>query len=62
MNYFRKSICKTKSAYDLGHLFLLIASTLKRVKYLKKQVKVLKNHRLQTKQTARIQLLNKRII
>ena len=41
----------------MKHLFffLQIASTLKTVKYLKKQVEVLKNRRLQTKQTARIQ-------
>ena len=35
--------------------FFQIVSILKRVKYLRKQVKVLKNHCLQTKQTARVQ-------
>ena len=35
--------------------FFQIVSILKRVKYLRKQVKVLKNHCLQTKQTTRVQ-------
>ena len=55
MHYYRKRNSRIKNTCGLGHLFLQIASTFKRVKNLKKQVKVLKIHRLQTKQTARIQ-------
>ena len=48
LRYFRKRISNAGRACVLEHLFLQIASTLKRVKFLKKQVNVFENHRLQT--------------